>query len=316
MSDDYYNSWIDYGIELGAECAKRIGGPLDAGPHMSTAITARDMLSIVDAFASTPDGQRAAKPSHLLNYYGISYGTFLGQTFASMFPDRVGNVVLDGVVSPEGYLANYTWSSVTHLDGAISTFFINCYELGPSKCSFYTGSSAKDIHSRFEKSLMQLNAQSGQANSSEVDSALLLLKIALLTTADQALDNFDVLPDVLVGLEDALNEGSLSSWTDKARDLYGDPEVNGSENVQYTAGVLCSDLENRWYGKTLDDLRPLLADLDDKSIVGDIWIKSMLPCLGWSVEATETFQGPFGGDTETPILFVGNTYDPVTPYDK
>jgi pimeloyl-ACP methyl ester carboxylesterase len=316
MSDDYYHSWIDYGIELGAECAKEIGGPLDAGPHMSTAITARDMLSIVDAFASTPDGQRAAKPSHLLNYYGVSYGTFLGQTFASMFPDRVGNVVLDGVVSPEGYLANYTWSSVTHLDGAISAFFINCHELGPSECSFYTGSSAKDIHSRFEKSLMQLDAQSGQANSSEVDSALLLLKIALLTAANHPLEKFDVLPDVLVGLEGALREGNLSSWTDQAKERYGDPEVAGSVNVQFTTGVLCSDMENRWYGKTLYDLLPLMVDLNENSIVGDIWIKSMLPCLGWSIEATETFQGPFGGDTETPILFVGNTYDPVTPYDK
>jgi hypothetical protein len=41
---------------------------------MSTAVTARDMLSIVNAFAETEDGGRASKPSELLNYYGISYG--------------------------------------------------------------------------------------------------------------------------------------------------------------------------------------------------------------------------------------------------
>lgn len=56
---------------------------------MSTATTARDMLGIVDAFAATEDGRRAsASAGHpgLLNYYGISYGTFLRQTFASLFP--------------------------------------------------------------------------------------------------------------------------------------------------------------------------------------------------------------------------------------
>lgn len=320
MPDEYYNSWIDYGKELGQECQQQVGGSLEAGRHMSTAITARDMLSIVDAFAATADGQSAAKPSHLLNYYGISYGTFLGHTFASMFPDRVGNVVLDGVVSPEGYLTNYTWSSVTHLDGVISAFFIHCHEVGPSNCSFHTGSSPKDIHTRFEQSFSQLDAQAaaanGWSNATEIESALLLMKIALLTTANFPLENYALLPEVLVELEEALMEQNISPWIEKAKEIYGNPTVGGAADVQYNAGVLCSDMENRWYGKTLDDLRPLLADLNERSIVGDIWIKTMLPCLGWSIEATETFQGPFGGNTATPILFVGNTYDPVTPFDK
>jgi pimeloyl-ACP methyl ester carboxylesterase len=320
MPDSYYNSWVDFGKKLGQDCQQQAGGDLNAGKHMSTAITARDMLSIVDAFAATPDGQAASKPSHLLNYYGISYGTFLGQTFASMFPDRVGNVVLDGVVSPEGYLSNYTWSSVTHLDGVISAFFIHCQEVGPSNCSFHTGSTPQDIYTRFEQSFAQLDAHSaaanGWSNATELESALLLLKIALLTTANHPLENFALLPEVLTGLEDALMQGDISAWTEKAIELYGDPTVNGAVDVQYNAGVLCSDMENRWSGKTLEDLRPLLVDLNEQSTVGDIWIKSMLPCLGWSIGATETFQGPFGGDTATPILFVGNTYDPVTPFDK
>lgn len=320
MKDDYYNSWIDYGKDLGKACAADIGGELDAGPHMSTATTCRDMISIVDAFDATADGRAAAKPSGLVNYYGISYGTYLGQTFASMFPDRVGNFVLDGVVSPEGYLANYTWSSVTHLDGVISAFFIHCHEVGPDYCSLHTGSSPRDIYDRFNRSFAQLDAETAVSNNypnaSDTASALLLLKIALLTTANYPLENFSLLPDILVGLEHALAQHSIEAWIEQAKTLYGNPAVDGTVNAQYSAGVLCSDMENRWYNKTLDDLQPLLEDLNHRSIVGDIWIKSMLPCLGWSIEATETFQGPFGGDTTTPILFVGNTYDPVTPVDK
>lgn len=57
--DSYYDSFIQYGKELGEQCEELIGGETDAGPHMSTATTARDMLSIVDAFAETEDGKRA-----------------------------------------------------------------------------------------------------------------------------------------------------------------------------------------------------------------------------------------------------------------
>lgn len=320
MPDNYYTSWVDYGIELGKDCEREAGGELQAGPHMSTAITARDMLSIVDAYTATAEGQAAAKPSHLLNYYGISYGTFLGETFASMFPDRVGSVVLDGVVSPEGYVTNYTWSSVTHLDGPISVFFIHCHEVGQSECSFATGYSPKDIHTRFEESFSQLDAQTAAANNwsnaSEIEDALLLFKIALLTTANHPIENFGVLPDVLLGLEDALEQENISAWIEQAGAIYGNPAIGGVADLQYSAGVLCSDMENRYYNESIDSLRPLLADLNERSIVGDIWIKSMLACLGWSIQATETFQGPFGGDTANPIIFVGNTYDPVTPYDK
>lgn len=57
--DGYYESYIEYGKKLGEQCEEMIGGETDAGPHMSTATTARDMLSIVDAFAETEDGKRA-----------------------------------------------------------------------------------------------------------------------------------------------------------------------------------------------------------------------------------------------------------------
>ena len=320
MADDYYESWIEYGKVLGQECESEIGGSLDAGPHMSTATTARDMLSIVDAFADTADGQSAGENSRLLNYYGISYGTFLGQTFASMFPDRVGRVVLDGVVSPEGYLSNYIWSSVTHLDGVISTFFISCAEAGPDGCSYHTGSTPRDIYNRFQKSFLQLDARKAAENewpnATEVNSALLLTKIALLTLANHPTEEFEAFPDLLLGLEDALESQHLDTWTGTAKKRYGDPSVSGASNFQYTTGILCSDMENKWNGKGLGDLQPLLEYLNDNSIVGDIWVHSMLGCLGWSIEATESFQGPFGGDTANPILFVGNTYDPVTPYEK
>lgn len=73
---------------------------------------------------------------------------------------------------------------------------------------------------------------------------------------------------------------------------------------------------NRWYDKTLADVRPLVEELDAQSILGDDWVTGMLPYTGWSIKATENFSGPFKGDTTTPMLFVSNTYDPVAPLEK
>src|SRR3954468_8138940 len=67
-------------------CARR-GGAI-AG-HMATANVARDM-----------DRLRAALGDARLHYYGVSYGSFLGDTYANMFPGRVGRLVIDGVLDP------------------------------------------------------------------------------------------------------------------------------------------------------------------------------------------------------------------------
>ncbi|KAF4636870.1 hypothetical protein G7Y89_g1204 [Cudoniella acicularis] len=322
VTDEFYDSFIEFGKELGERCEKITGGQRDAGPHMSTATTARDMLSIVKAFAASENGERASKPSHLLNYYGISYGTFLGQTFASMFPDRVGNMVLDGVVSPAGYLTNYTSESVYHLDGIIAAFFIYCHEAGPSECSYYTGSTPKDIYERFNQSFVQLDPRKAEAenwsNATDLEAALLTLKVGLLSAAVSPFSYFTLLPKILLDLESAISAQDIGPLANQLSTSFGDPAPGPAayENPEWSLGVMCSDQNNRLYNKTLQDLRPQLQVLESESIIGEIWSKAVLGCTGWPIKANEIFAGPFGGDTATPILFVSNTYDPVTPIEN
>ncbi|KAJ3574700.1 hypothetical protein NPX13_g4280 [Xylaria arbuscula] len=316
VTDDFFTSYVEAGMELGNQCQEAVGGAKDAGPHMSTTVNARDLLSIVDAFAETADGKRAEKPN-LLNYFGYSYGTFLGQVFASMFPERVGNMALDGVLGLELPLGENFTEVTSDADGIIASFFIYCFEVGSSQCSFYTGSSPLDIYNRFNESFVQLDSQRAKAeswaNATDIEAALLALKTTFYYSVASPAQIFSSLSDALVTLEQALAIQNVALWTEQIVALIGDPTPAGDANAELRLGTLCADQSNKWYNKTLEDLRPALEHFEEVSIIGEIISKSMLGCLGWSIEATDVFTGPFGGDTATPILFVGNTYDPISP---
>lgn len=125
---------------LGTKCQASIGGENQVGKHMSTAVVVRDMITVLDAFTTSTEVQDA----DLLNFWGFSYGTVIGQMFATMFPDRVGRVVLDGVVDTEDFASLAGKKLLLDTDTAFSAFFIY-YLAGPELCVYYTGSAANDI---------------------------------------------------------------------------------------------------------------------------------------------------------------------------
>jgi hypothetical protein len=225
-------------------------------------------------------------------------------------------------VSTEGYLSNFTSEAVYHLDGVIASFFIYCHKAGLSNCSYYTGSTPKDIYQRFNETFIRLDPRKAEAqnwsNATDVEAALLMLKVALLAAADSPFSYFSLLPSILLDLESAISAQNVSSWVTQLIPIFGDPGVASyaSEYPEWTLGVLCADQDNKWYNKTLQDIRPQIEELENESIIGEVWSHAELACTGWPIKANEIFTGPFGGDTATPILFVSNTYDPVTPIEK
>ena len=321
VSDSYYHSYLDYGKELGENCAQRSGADTDAGPHMSTAVNARDLVSIVDAYARSPESYDAAKNTRLLNFYAFSYGTVVGQTFASMFPERVGNAVLDGIVNPEKYQAGWIDDSINHLDEVLALFFIYCSKAGPSLCPYATAnSSSRDTFARFKASFTQLDARKAEAghwsNATVIAEALLTLKYNILNAVYLPVTQFPNLAQILVRLEMALRSGTLSQWTQQTIAANGDPGPAGITDWEYLLGVACSDQSNLYQSRTLEGFRPQIQTLESQSIIGELWLRNPLGCAGWSIKSKDVFTGRFGGNTTTPMLFLSNTYDPVTPIEK
>jgi pimeloyl-ACP methyl ester carboxylesterase len=124
-------------IELGARCVAR--NP-QLAQHLSTANVARDMRLLMRAVGDDR-----------LNYYGLSYGTYLGATFAALFPDEVRTLVLDGVVEPTAYTGagpegrrTPTFNRVSSDIGTSETlarFLDLCAQEGPQRCAFAEGAT-------------------------------------------------------------------------------------------------------------------------------------------------------------------------------
>lgn len=75
-----------------------------------------------------------------IQYWGFSYGTILGATFAAMFPDNVGRLVIDGVVDPVDYYSTQWRSNLRDADATLKWFTDACADAGPNKCALYEDS--------------------------------------------------------------------------------------------------------------------------------------------------------------------------------
>jgi pimeloyl-ACP methyl ester carboxylesterase len=100
---------INWARAYAADCERRFGWLL---PHMTTIDAARDMDSI-----------RAALGVPQISYFGYSYGTYLGQVYATLFPHQVRRMVLDSTVDPQGAWYADNISQDYAFQGRILAFF-------------------------------------------------------------------------------------------------------------------------------------------------------------------------------------------------
>jgi len=116
---------------LARRCGRLSGWLL---PHISTADTVRDM-----------DYLRQLVGEEKLTYIGFSYGTYIGETYANMFPDRVRAMLLDGVIDPvkaaKSIESNVAMSSAA-TDGVFDQFLSLCESAGPERCALAGGSES------------------------------------------------------------------------------------------------------------------------------------------------------------------------------
>ena len=265
-------------------------------PYLSTANVARDM-----------DGIRAAMGDKKLNYFGFSYGTFLGATYASLFPGNYRSMVLDGPVDANSYIntpqADLREQSAA-FERAMQRFFTAC-AVYQSFCNF----GGADPQAAFDNLIDQANilpipVPDGRppVNGDDVIGAAALAMYAkqywpLLANALASAAGGD--GTTLRDLADAFWGNNEDGTFDPGSDRYF---MIGAIEQKYPTDVqnFLDAGDNAWgmfqysYWNT-----------------GYVELNYGL----WPIHAKDVFRGPFKASKSSPtILEVATTYDPATPY--
>ena len=273
--------------------------------HMSTADVARDM-----------DLLRQAVGDKKLTYLGFSYGSYLGNTYANLFPDKVRALVIDGVLNPLIWtIGRQVASDRVAIEAVFDEFLRLCDEaaaINPALCPM----------------------SGAQGAAATYYSLAEVLKVTPVLLPDGSLYSYDRLIGDTVGclyspeawpycsavvafLSNAVrgDVGAAQQVADARAAMLG--RLRGGEaarayNNSFDASyaVQCADTDYR---------RPyaVYAALDGWTLKGSIfgpnWWWGSTPCAKWPL-ADDRYAGPWTARTSAPVLIVGNYFDPATDY--
>lgn len=314
--------------------------------YVSTASVARDMLELVERHGEWREReakklQRASQSPWIrpikdwiqqpevsaslqylpgkekIQYYGVSYGSYLGGTFAAMFPDRVGRLVVDGVVEYKNYLSANWSSNLLDTEKTMDSFYFHCARAGFPACLLANetgGSTPLDIKQRSDSILQSLyhNPLPVYTPSADVLSYS-DVKLFIATALYHPILVFPFVALVLVAIEQRNSDilGPLANALHPAAcPSYG---ADNFVSEDATIAIACSDGDDQSY-MSRDDFKVFAQELEEISpSVGSIWSTIRMNCIHHTLPAVHRFRGPWKANTSHPLLFVGNTADPVTP---
>ncbi|MGC5036678.1 alpha/beta hydrolase [Streptomyces sp. DT190] len=269
--------------DFGQGCRKDAG---ELMAHVSTADSARDM-----------DRIRRALGDDRMNYFGISYGTELGGTYAHLFPKKVGRMTLDAVVDPGadtvGHAQNQARGFQRALDGYLKS----------------TGQDPKAGSRKISALLGRLDARPLPTGT----PGRKLTQTLAVTGIVLPLYSKDSWPTLTSALE-AAERGDGSELLALA-DGYNERDPSGRYGTTTHAQRVISCLDDR-QRPTVAETKRLLPEFERISPVFGTF-------LGWDT-AGWCHDWPVPGQHDTPkvsapgappVLVVGNTGDPATPYE-
>ncbi|MFJ9826613.1 alpha/beta hydrolase [Streptomyces sp. NPDC101160] len=277
--------------EFAAACRQKSGKVL---AHVSTVEAARDM-----------DIVRAALGDQKLTYVGASYGTFLGATYAELFPARVGRFVLDGAMDPSLTAEQLNRDQTAGFETAINTFAADCVKKTDCPLGTTSTAAALDTLRRFFRDTDAKPVPTGESRP---------LGESLATTGViAAMYDEAAWPELREALTRAM--GGEGSALLALADSYYEREPDGTyaNLMSANAAVNCLDLPPAFPGGPAAVVKDVPAFEKASSVFGRNLAWAALNCTYWPTPATGHAHRITAGGA-APIVVVGTTRDPATPY--
>nr|WP_286219376.1 alpha/beta hydrolase [Paraoerskovia sediminicola] len=285
------------GLE-GAQAELRAWGEACAentGPQLATVDTqsaARDM-----------DMLRSALGEDELDYLGFSYGTKLGATYAGLFPERVGRLVLDGALDPTTSSADVSAQQAVGFENALRAYVEDC-QSGECPLTGSVDDGMQQIRTLLDEAL---DRPFPTDSDRDLTQTLMFYGIALPLYSQ---GNWPLLTQAL---DEITTTGEGTTFLYLA-DFYNDRNPDGTfanNSAEAFRAINCLD----------DSGNPDMAFMDAQAeeieaaapTVGEFFTYDGLTCADWPVpEVEQDFDASAAG--APPILVVGTTNDPATPY--
>lgn len=312
-----------------AKACSTTGKPMTGA--ISTAQVARDM-----------DLLRRAVGDKKLTYFGVSYGSYLGQVYANLYPDRVRAIAIDGILDSVAWAGTKNTEStpigirLKSAEGsskALHQALVLCGAAGPTKCRF----SAGDPVANFETIAQRLREAPLKITLDEDESVTLTyadfvgFNLSMLYSQEygpEAITDFaaylwDILyppadgtaatkrrtaARAIVKLQKTLENRQQAS---RSKAPYAAPYDN---SLDAFATIVCTDSRN---SKNLAAFGKLGNEADKKApYFGRLWLWNQGSCASknWTAKDEDAYRGPFNKRTSSPVLVVGNYWDPATNY--
>ncbi|CAN2169758.1 MhpC Predicted hydrolases or acyltransferases (alpha/beta hydrolase superfamily) [Candidatus Nanopelagicaceae bacterium] len=253
----------------------------------STANAARDM-----------DILRQVLGDKQLNYMGKSYGTFLGTLYAQFFPDKVGHMVLDGAVDPTISNFQQGLTQAVAFDTAFAAFAADCATR--SNCPL-----PKDKSAAVDEMKKILNQVAKKPNKRLSES------LVLLGVASALYDSATGWPKLRIAIRDVMN-GKGDKFLALADEYTGRTEEGDYTTNEFDSGAIidCLDFaDNRSVKQMKEDAKVFV---EQAPLFGPYLAYGGLVCQYFDTpQATEVVSTK----TANPIVIIGTTGDPATPYE-
>ncbi|MFD8347679.1 alpha/beta hydrolase [Streptomyces coelicoflavus] len=290
-TDELVDAYKEFAEGCGADAPKLLR-------HVSTVEAARDM-----------DVLRAVLGDEKLTYVGASYGTFLGATYAGLFPDRTGRLVLDGAMDPSLPARRLNLEQTAGFETAFQSFAKDCVQ--QPDCPLGDKDTTPDQVGKNLKSFFDdLDAKplpAGDADGRKLTESL------ATTGVIAAMYDEGAWQQLRESLTSAIKEKDGAGLLILSDSYYEREADGGYSNLMFAnAAVNCLDLPAAF--SSPDEVRAALPDFEKASpVFGEGLAWSSLNCTYWPVKPTgEPHRIEAAG--ATPIVVVGTTRDPATPY--
>jgi pimeloyl-ACP methyl ester carboxylesterase len=272
---------------LGQGCLRRSG---DLARHMSTLEVAKDL-----------DILRGVLGDRKLVYFGASYGTFIGATYADLFPTRVGRMVLDGALDPSLSTIELNLVQARGFERALRAYVGACVDRGDC----FLGSTVDEGTARIRSFLDEVEAEPLETSDRTLTAGTAVYGIwqtlysksywSLLDTGLQRAFGGD--GSVLLALADAYTERG-------PRGAY----LSNSLEVLYA--VNCLDHDDPIPSSQVKQYVPRFEKASPT--FGASFAYTLSGCSTWPIHTGRVPQ-PVHASGAPPILVVGTTRDPATP---